>query len=252
MWGLLRWLLHEAWEKINIVNTWRDIKSLGKKYGKRFFWAALIWECIEDIVFPFISWKLGVPELIPVFLVMHFEPVVYPAFFWAFRTWDRIQGKEPWNPNRGAYSHHWRSVVKGLSFQLAITGWLSNLLSWKLLAIYTALQALFGFVHERVWHDSNYGILDTDLVQYRRSVAKTATYLLLTSFLLFPLLRVMHPSQLGWTLLEVQSITGALYLVLETVWAKSVWGIETSRGHQREYHEEHGSHSPPLVHEEHR
>lgn len=235
--ALLRWLLHEAWEKINIVNTWREIKALGKKYGKRFFWAALIWECIEDIVFPFISWKMGVPELIPVFLVMHFEPVVYPALFWGFRTWDRIQGKEPWNPPRGAFSHHWRSVLKGLTFQLAITGWLSNILPWKLLAIYTALQAIFGFVHERIWHDSNYGILDTDQVQYRRSVAKTATYLLLTSFVLFPLLRVMHPHQLGWTLLEAQGITGTLYLILETVWAKSQWGI---------------SHSPLLDHEEHR
>lgn len=76
---MISWLLKEAWEKINIVATWRTIKALGKKYGKRFFWAALIWEIIEDVVFPFISWKMGVPELIPVFLILHFEPIVYPA-----------------------------------------------------------------------------------------------------------------------------------------------------------------------------
>lgn len=237
--SLIRWLLHEAWEKINILNTWREIKALGKKYGKRFFWAALIWECIEDIVFPFIAWKMGVPGLIPVFLVMHFEPVVYPVLFWAFRTWDRIQGKEPWEPNRTAYSHHWRSLLKGLTFQLALTGWLGHILSWKLLAVYTALQATFGFVHDRIWHDSNYGILGNDLVQYRRPIAKTATYLLLTTFVLYPLLRLMHPDTLGWLLLEAQGITAVLFLVLETVWAKSLWGIAVS-------------HSQPLDHEEHR
>lgn len=234
--ALLRWLLHEAWEKINVVATWREIKALGKKYGKRFFWAALIWECIEDLVFPFIAWRMGLPELIPVFLVMHFEPVVYPAFFWGFRTWDRIQGKEPWNPPRGAHSQHWRSVLKGLTFQLSITGWLGHIISWKALIAYTLLQSFFGFIHERVWHDSNYGILDNDLVQYRRGVAKTATYLLLSTFVLFPLLRVTGAHPIWIPLLEGQLVTGALYLILETVWAKSLWGI---RPNYQDDHEEH-------------
>jgi hypothetical protein len=234
---VIRWLLHEAWEKINVVNTWREIKALGKKYGKRFFWAALIWECIEDIVFPYISWRLGAPELIPVFLVLHFEPIVYPVFFWVFRTIDRVQGKEPWNPNRGAHSLHWRSVGKVFVFQLAATGWLSEVIGWKGLAVYAALTSLFGFVHERIWHDSNYGILDTDQVQLKRSLVKTATYLLLTTFVLFPILRVTHAVPFAGTLMLAQAITGVLYLILETVWAKSLWGI---------------SHSPLLDHEEHR
>jgi hypothetical protein len=223
---MIRWLLHEAWEKINVVNTWREIKSLGKKYGKRFFWAALIWECIEDIVFPFISWKMGVPELIPVFIVLHFEPIVYPVFFWGFRTWDRIQGREPWNPARGAHSQHWRSILKGLTFQLSITGWLGHIVPWKALVAYTILQSLFGFVHERIWHDSNYGILDNDLVQYRRGIVKMLTYLLISTFVLFPLLRVTGAQHIWLLLLEAQVVTGALYTILETVWAKSLWGIK--------------------------
>src|SRR5271154_5174390 len=97
---MLRWILKEVWEKINFPKVYRGIKELGKKHGRRFFWAAIIWEMIEDIVFPFIAWLCGVPELIPVFLVLHFEPIVYPVFFWAFRTWDRLHGREPWEPAR--------------------------------------------------------------------------------------------------------------------------------------------------------
>jgi len=234
---MIKWLLREAWEKINIVATWRHIKALGKKYGKRFFWAALIWECIEDVLLPFISWKLGVPELIPVFLVLHFEPIVYPAFFWGFKTWDRIQGKEPWNPDRPAHSNHWRSILKGLTFQLSITGWLANVLPWKPLVIYTILQSFFGFIHERIWHDSNYGISDTDTVKFRRTAAKTGTYLLLSTFVLFPLLRVTGSSPIWRPLVIAQVIAGVLYLVLEAVWAKSTWGVTFV--HPPEDHEEH-------------
>ncbi len=234
---MIRWILREIWEKINIFATWKTIKDLGKKYGKRFFWAALIWEIIEDVVFPFIAWKLGVPELIPVFLVLHFEPIVYPAFFWGFKTWDRIQGKEPWNPERGAHSNHWRSILKGLTFQLSITGWLANVLPWKPLVVYTALQSIFGFMHERIWHDSNYGILSTDTVQYRRTVAKTASYLLLSSFVLFPLLRVTGTSPIWRPMVIAQSVAGILYLMLESVWAKSLWGIKFT--HSPDDHEEH-------------
>lgn len=234
---MIKWMLKELWEKINIVSTWRNIKTLGKKYGKRFFWAALIWEVIEDVVFPFFCWLLKVPELIPVFLILHFEPIVYPAFFWGFKMWDRLQGREPWNPDRPAHSHHWRSILKGLTVQLSITGWLAHFIPWKALLIFTVLISLFGFVHERIWHDSNYGITDTDQVRYKRSLAKTATYLIISSFVLFPLLRVAGVKPIWPTFLIAQGITGFLYLILEIVWAKSMWGIKFS--HPTEDHEEH-------------
>lgn len=234
---MIRWLLKELWEKINIVATWHHIKELGKKYGKRFFWAALIWEGIEDIVLPFIAWKLGVPELIPVFLVLHFEPIVYPAFFWGFKTWDRIQGKEPWEPDREAQSSHWRSILKGLTLHLTISGWLLHVVPWKPLVILMGLMSAFGFIHERIWHDTNYGIVGCDLVEYKRVLAKTGTYLLISTMSLYPLLKVTGAAPIWRILLLAQGITGILYLLLESVWAKSKWGITPI--HPPEDHEEH-------------
>lgn len=225
---MLRWLLKKVCEKINIRATYQSIKALGKKHGKRFFWAAIIWECIEDIVFPFVSWRLGVPELIPIFLVLHFEPIVYPVFFWAFKTWDRVQGKEPWEPDRGAYSAHWRSVVKVLVFQLTVTGWLSHIVAWKPLVIFAVLTSLFGFVHERIWHDTNYGILSDDMVQVRRTVVKTGTYLVVSGICLGSLLRATKADHLWSTLMLAQVIVGVLYLVLERVWNKSKWGVRAT------------------------
>jgi hypothetical protein len=143
----------------------------------------------------------------------------YPAFFWAFKTWDRIHGREPWEPDRNAYSH------ERISIQLATAGWLGHILPWKELAIFTFLISLFGFIHERIWHDTNYGIMPNHTVQYRRPLVKTGTYLFLSAFILFPMIRIAglvpwwHPFCLA---LLTQCI---LYIVLETVWAKSVWGV---------------------------
>jgi len=222
---MIGWLLKVVWEKVNLPAVYREIKSLGKKHGKRFFWAALIWEVIEDVVFPFISWLCGVPELIPVFLVLHFEPIVYPAFFWGFKTWDRFKGREPWEPDRSAQSTHWRSVLKGLTLHLAVSGWLSQVIGWKPLAILMVLMSLFGFIHERIWHDTNYGIVGDDQVQFRRAIAKAATYLLISTMTLYPLLRVTGSVSILRPLLLAQGITGFLYLLLEMVWAKSKWGV---------------------------
>jgi hypothetical protein len=227
---MIKWLLCKIWEKINIVATWREIKELGKRYGKRFFWAAIIWESIEDIVLPYLSWRYGMPEIIPVFLIMHFEPIVYPAFFWGFRTYDRLRGHQSWEPNRNAYSHHWRSLMKGLTIQLAMTGWLGHILPWKELIIFTVLISIFGFVHERIWHDTNYGIMTNDLVQYRRPIVKTGTYLILSFFILFPIIRMAKLMPWWYYLSLALLIEGIIYIVLEIVWAKSVWGVVFFKG----------------------
>lgn len=228
--SLLRWLLREAWEKINLRQAYRELKSLGNKHGRRFFWTALLWEMVEDILFPFISWRMGVPELIPLFLVMHFEPIVYPVFFWGFRMWDRAHGYEPWEPDRSAQSAHWRSSLKVLVFQLVTLGWLSHVVTWKPLVVYAVLVGLFGFVHERIWHDSNYGILPDDTVQLHRTLGKTCTYLLVSSLIMYPLLRVSVVVPLWRTLLITQGIIGLLFYVLESVWAKSLWGVTPTHG----------------------
>lgn len=211
------WLLKTVWDKINLAHTWRELKALGEKYGRRFLIVAVLWEAVEDLVFPYFSWRHGMYELIPLFLFLHFEPIVYPVFFWVFKTWDRIQGKEPWDPDRSAHSHHWRSAVKVAVYQLAVMGWLLQVLPSKLLVIFAILTSLFGFVHERIWNDANYGILSDDTVQVKRVFAKTGTYLIVCLFVLFPLLRVS--GQPIWqSLLISQGITGTLYLILETVW----------------------------------
>ena len=223
---MFRWILHQLWEKINVKAAYRELVALGKKHGKRFFWVALIWELIEDLVFPFLSWLFGVPGLIPVFLILHFEPIVYPVFFWGFKTWDRMHGREPWNPDRPVYSHHWRSVIKVAVFQLCSLGWLSHVIACKPLAIYAGLISLFSFVHERIWHDANWGILPDDSVTYKRTGAKVATYLLVSTMVVSPLLKVFAVVPFWGTLLMAQGITAVLYFILERIWAKSLWGID--------------------------
>ena len=55
----LSWALKEAREKVNIPATWRELKKLGDKYGKRFLIFAVLWEIFEDVVLPIVSWLAG-------------------------------------------------------------------------------------------------------------------------------------------------------------------------------------------------
>lgn len=222
---MIKWLISEAYEKINLPAAYRKLKELGKQHGRRFFIAALLWELVEDIVFPALAWFFGAPELIPVFLVLHFEPIVYPAFFWGFRTYDRVRGIAPWEPSRSAQSSHWRSAMKVFAFQLVVAGWLSHLLGWKPLGFFLTLTSAFGFIHERIWHDTNYGILLDDTVQVRRIFSKTGTYLLVCSMTLLPILRLSHDAHLWLDLVLIQAVNGFLYVVMETIWARSLWGV---------------------------
>jgi hypothetical protein len=233
----LRWLVGEAWEKINVFETWKTLLQIGKKHGRRFFVFAVIWELIEDVLFPFISWKCGMPALIPFFLVMHFEPLVYPAAFWAFRMYDRVQGREPWEPDRGAQSSNWRSAGKVAVVGVAGTGWYVAILlslgySPKILMVFVGLMAAFGFIHERIWHDSNFGIGDNgagdpDHVFFRRVCAKTATYALVSTTILTSLFKVAF-SAIPWHVILACQGTGlCMYFVFEAVWARSKWGVAT-------------------------
>lgn len=226
---MIRWLINEAYEKVNLPATWRTLKALGVKHGRRFFIAALLWELVEDVVFPALSIKFGVPELVPLFLVLHFEPLVYPAFFWGFRMYDRARGREPWEPDRSAQSSYWRSVMKVVTLQLVLAGWLSHLVPWKPLVVFLGLTSGFGFIHERVWHDANYGILPDDSVQAKRTFGKTGTYLIVSTMTLFPLLRVAGASPIWKPLFLAIGVAGLLYGILEAVWAKSAWGVTPTK-----------------------
>jgi hypothetical protein len=226
---IVRWVLGQLWEKINLPAIYRELRALGKKHGKRFFWAALIWELIEDVLFPYLSWLAGMPELIPLFLVLHFEPIVYPVFFWAFRTYDRYKDREPWEPDRSAQSSHWRSAVKVGVYKVASLGWFTAVfLAWhatpKMLVLYAVLMALFGFIHERIWHDSNYGILPNDVVEVRRITMKALTYRIVSTMIFYPFLRATLGTVPWKLLLLCQGVGLVLYIVLESVWARSMWG----------------------------
>lgn len=224
----LRWLAGEAWEKINIVATWRELKELGRKHGKRFFIAAVAWEIIEDVVFPILSWRAGVPELIPVFLVLHFEPITYPIFFWCFKMWDRFQGREPWDPNRSAASTYTRTTAKAFSYRALSLGLFFLILAQGniglgILAAYTVLMSCFAFVHDRIWHDSNYGIDENDQVHAKRVVAKVASYRMVSTLVMAGLFYGLH-LDMGLVALY-QGIMLAVHLLHEGVWAKVAWGI---------------------------
>lgn len=227
---VLRWLKQEAWEKINVAATWRELKTLGQKYGRRFFIAAFLWECIEDILFPILALRAGVPALVPVFLVLHFEPVVYPMFFWGFRTYDRIRGRTPWEPERTAMSSHMRSALKVLVYRVAslCTFWavLAHLdINLWILTAYGMLMAFFGFVHERIWHDNNFGIRPDDTVEPKRNIVKALTYRGVSAMVMtMTLFGVLGSIPVG-SILLYQSLMLMLYFGLETLWSRSLVGI---------------------------
>ena len=224
------WLLEEAREKLDIRGTWRELKALGQKYGRRFFVAAVAWELVEDVVFPAISAYYGAYWLIPVFLVLHFEPVVYPIFFFAFKTWDPIQGREPWEPDRLGQSTYWRAGLQVLSYRVPSLLLFALLLSglgmpFALLAAYTVGMSFFGFVHDRIWHDSNFGIdVPTDTVKVERVVAKALTYravsVLVMSGVFYGLLHRV-PEEI-WT---YQGTMLCLSILIGGWWARSPIGI---------------------------
>lgn len=229
-----RWAAGEAWEKINIAAKWREIKEEGKKHGLRFVIFAVLWECIEDGLFPYLAIKNGMPALAPFFLIMHFEPLVYPAFFWACRMYDRSQGKIPWEPDRSVQSSNRRSAGKVGIYQMASSGWIAILMLAfglaarnvaNLTAIYVALMLPFGFIHERIWHDSNFGIDENDVVAFKRVAAKTFTYCCVSTTILASLFKVIFSSMQWHTVVTVQLVAMTVYLVLETIWSKSVWGL---------------------------
>jgi hypothetical protein len=230
----LRWAAGEAREKLDLRAKWAEIKETSKEWGPRFIFVAVTWELIEDGLFPFLSWWFGVPWLIPVFLIWHFEPVAYPVFFWMFRTYDRITGKTPWEADRPGYSSHWRTAAKVTAYRVASIGGLIafqlylGLNAWLLLA-YIVLMTGFNFAHERIWHDSNFGILvDTDEVLYRRPIAKALTYRTVSCLLLGGALGATI-TPMPWTaFLVYQGVMLALYGSLETIWARSTLGINGS------------------------
>jgi len=225
-----RWASQEAWEKINVVGTAKKLYSYRKKYGWRFFIPAATWTLFEDIVAPLLAWHFGVPELALLLLIIHFEWIVYPAIFWSIRTYDRWLGREPWEPDRSAQSSHWRSLCKVSIYKFALTGWLVMIMylmgfSPKVMWVYVPLMLAFGFIHERIWHDSNYGINEKDGIEIKRIFAKTLTYTVVSTTILSSFFKAIFSSMPWHMLLACQIVTISMYVFFEGIWAHSNWGV---------------------------
>lgn len=76
--GLTRHVLKAVREKLNVAATAKAIWKLARSKGWRFAVFAVVWEFIEQVVFPAVTIWLGYPALAPVILAIHFEPFVYP------------------------------------------------------------------------------------------------------------------------------------------------------------------------------
>lgn len=228
-----RWAYEEIREKLDVRGTIRQIRALGAQYGRRFMIAAALWEVIESLVIPaLLLWKHR-PVLAAMFLVFHLEPVVYPVLFFSFRTYDRMRGRIPWEPERAAMSSSYRTLTKITLYRLVSVGLFFALLdkfqmSQAVLGIYSVIMTLFIYVHERLWHDSNWGITADDEVEGRRVVAKALTYRAVSLMVMAGVFKGLL-NQVPWGSVGAYQAAGlGAYLALEAAWARSAWGISST------------------------
>lgn len=222
-------------EKFDLRATYREIKEVARAHGWRFGAAAAAWEVLESVVIPAVLCSRHQYLLAAFFVVFHFEPIVWPIFFFLFRTYDRICGRIPWDPPRLNASTSWRSATKVCVYRAAtiLLFWLAMErlhLGQGLLALYTGVMTLFGFAHERLWNDSGWGITAQDQVLGRRVAAKTLSYRAASLLVMALALRGLL-GQVPWMPLALyQGAALGTHLLLEVLWARSTWGIRaTSR-----------------------
>jgi len=76
--SVIRHIWEEIKEKVSIRKVAKDIWQIARKKGWKFAVVAILLEMFEDIVLPGLAIVLGHPELAPMFLALHLEPIVYP------------------------------------------------------------------------------------------------------------------------------------------------------------------------------
>lgn len=226
---------HGLRERLDVRGTVREIRGLGRKYGLRFMVAAAVWEVIESLVIPGIMLRYHQPALALFFVLFHFEPVVYPVLFYAFRSYDRVRGRIPWEPDRGMMSSSKRTAAKVTLYRMVSVAvfWallrVFDLNQWALLG-YSALMSMFYYVHERLWHDLGWGITADDQVTEKRVIAKVLTYravsvLVMGGAIWAVLPRGVPRRELVVLVAAYQASMLTFHVALEAVWAKSSWGI---------------------------
>lgn len=226
----LLWLAGEVWERVNIVGTARGLTKLAREQGLRFAIAAGIWEFIESIVIPGYCLMHHQPVLAALFVVFHLEPIVWPLIIYGFRTWDRLLGRIPWEPDRTAMSSSFRSGAKVTLYRLASALLFFAVMAQAkmpqaMLAAYTLLMTLFGYVHERLWHDFGWGITEDDQIETRRIAVKTLTYRAVSAALMLGVLKGVLGTVPWVVVAYYQMLALLLYAGLEAMWARSSWGI---------------------------
>ena len=116
------------------------------------------------------------------------------------------------------------------TYMATISGWFATMLVLQgfpltILPFFCGLMLMFGYVHERIWHDSNFGIDPVDKVDPRRNLAKTLTYRGVSLTVMASIFGAV--GHVPWAEVMIfQGSASVLYLGLETVWSKSEWGID--------------------------
>ena len=89
----------------NPKKMYREMKELGRKEGLPFMCYALAVEFTEDVLLPVFFGMTGHPELIPVALAFHTEPVMYPLYFGVRKVIRKVRKQRTEKKNDGLYEN---------------------------------------------------------------------------------------------------------------------------------------------------
>jgi hypothetical protein len=93
-------IIHNLKHKISHINI-GHFKNIMKKYGLPFLIIFIIWEVVEDIIFPIIFYYLGMNYnsfflgLIPVSWILCLHPIAVPIIWWLYCFVFRKEYEKP-------------------------------------------------------------------------------------------------------------------------------------------------------------
>jgi len=65
-------------KKVNVREIAKDVWRLSRVRGWKFAVVAVLVDLFEDVVLPSLAIVMGQPTLVPIFMAIHLEPVIYP------------------------------------------------------------------------------------------------------------------------------------------------------------------------------
>ncbi|TWU54789.1 hypothetical protein Poly51_35080 [Rubripirellula tenax] len=81
MWKTIRWPIAAFIQRLNCRKTLSEIIRIGKDHGMIVMLLMITTELIESLVIPILLFRAGHPEMIPLALAIHTEPLVLAAYF---------------------------------------------------------------------------------------------------------------------------------------------------------------------------